>query len=234
MRFTFATLAITFLTATLSAQESWTPPRLQTGSSPAARISAVSGGEVFLEITVTDRGTVSHIDVLRTTPPFTDIVLGEVRGWTFLPAERTSQRTSGTPPSTVTELVTETVASKVFVAAIFRPPSVNTPTLGSPPADAAAPTEEIASPVTSVTPGFPVQALYDGTVLTEVTIGVDGGVTSAEIVQSSAGFDELALVTARQWSFRPARVSGQLEETYGYIAFAFRAPITGGVPMPVR
>ena len=225
MRFTFATLAVTFLAATLSAQESWTPPRLQTGSSPATPVMAVSGGEVFLEVTVTETGVVSYIDVLKATPPFTDMVLDAVRGWTFLPAERTEEVTSGTPPSAATELVTEPVVSKVFVGVIFRPPSLYTPTLGSPPTDVAAPTEEVAAPLSSATPGFPPQALFSGTVLTEVTIGVDGRVSNIEVIQPAAGFDELAVGAARQWSFRPARVNGRFEETYAYIAFAFRAPV---------
>lgn len=230
MRFTITTLVFTFVAATLNAQETWTPPRLEAGGSPGAPVMAVSGGEVFLEVAVSETGTVSHVDVLRTTPPFTDVVLDAVRSWIFIPAERTEERTPGTPPSTITELVTETVPSRVFVAAIFRPPSLYTPTLGVPPTDVAAPTEEVAAPITSVTPSFPPQALHGGTVLTEVTVGVDGSVTNAEVVQSAAGFDEVAVSAARQWSFRPALVNGRFEETYAYVAFTFRPPLIAEEP----
>jgi TonB family protein len=71
-------------------------------------------------------------------------------------------------------------------------------------------------------------------VLTEVTIGVDGGVTNTEVVQAADGFDEVALGAAHQWSFRPARVNGRFEETFAYIAFAFRTPITGERVFPIE
>jgi TonB family protein len=63
-------------------------------------------------------------------------------------------------------------------------------------------------------------------VVVQVAVGVNGQVVNAATVRSAAGFDELALAAARQWTFRPARIHGRLEQTFAYLVFAFRRPVT--------
>jgi protein TonB len=62
-----------------------------------------------------------------------------------------------------------------------------------------------------VKPVYPVQAQsarIGGNVLIEATIGVDGKVRDARVVQSIALLDQAALDAVRQWEFEPSRVNG--------------------------
>ena len=71
----------------------------------------------------------------------------------------------------------------------------------------------IASPrkIKHVKPSYPLPAMaarVGGNVLIEATIGVDGKVHNARVVQSIAVLDEAALDAVRQWEFEPSRVDG--------------------------
>ncbi len=61
MRVTLIAIAVALIGVTLDAQDVWTPPQLETGAVPATPIMTVAGGEVFLEVTVTEMGAVSDI-----------------------------------------------------------------------------------------------------------------------------------------------------------------------------
>src|SRR5712692_629489 len=122
MRVTLIAIAVALIGVTLDAQDVWTPPQLETGGVPATPNMTVTGGEVFLEVTVTEMGAVSAIAPLRTTPGFTDVVFSAVRRWRFRPAEQTREQTSGIPPAIIIERVKERIESKAFVAAIFGSP----------------------------------------------------------------------------------------------------------------
>lgn len=215
-------IATIWLTAPAGAQSEWAPARYEQGSVPPTPVMAVAGGEVFLEVTVMPSGTVGGIDVLRTTPPFTDEVLNVVRGWRFKPAEQRVERASGGSSAAAMT----PVESRVLVAAVFLPPSLNTPTLGIPAEDVSTAQADTPAPREVVVPPFPLLAQFDGTVLVEVRVRTDGRVTEAKILESSAGFDEVGLEAARQWTFEPARIRGRVEETFAYIMIAFRQPIT--------
>lgn len=233
LRFAIAMLVLTTAAPAVEAQVTWSPPRLETATIPVTPVSeiAISGGEVFLEVTVSDEGNVESIRVLRQTPPFTENVLAAVRQWVFAAAERTepvpADPATGAPASTMTV----PVASKVFVGAIYRPPGLHARTLGTPPENVAAAGEDIAFPSRTVTPGFPPLALLGGTVVTEVRVAE--GATEVTVFQSGAGFDEAAVGAASQWTFRPAVVDGRVEPTYAYLLFSFRPPRTSPESDPV-
>jgi TonB family protein len=210
------------LTVGVFAQTSWKPAKFREGMLPVTPVQAVAGGEVFVEATVTSAGRVGDLTTLRTSPPFTQSVLDAVRSWRFQPAEQMIPKIPGDPRS----IVTEAIESKVVIAGIFRPPTLNSPTVGEPPNDVRPATGDVAVPLKTVMPLYPPLALADGTVLVQVRVGVNGRVVSATTVRSSPGFDESALTAARQWTFRPARIRGRLEETFAYIVFAFRQPVT--------
>ena len=55
-------------------------------------------------------------------------------------------------------------------------------------------------------------------------MNASGGVSDAKIRVSSPGFDSVALNTARQWRFRPARPGGVSAPTVVYIVFGFPVP----------
>jgi len=222
MRAIQTSLVVASLGIGVFAQTSWNPPRLREGALPLTPVQAVAGGEVFVQLGVTDAGLVSDVTALRTSPPFAQYVVDEVRGWRFQPAVRTAPKRPGDPRS----IVTEAAESEVLVACIFRPPTLNTPTVGEPPTDVGTATDNVAFPLSTVTPLYSPLARGAGTVLVEVTVGVDGSVVTASIVQSAPAFDEPALNAARQWTFRPARIHGRLEGTFAYLVFAFRQPVT--------
>ncbi len=51
-------------------------------------------------------------------------------------------------------------------------------------------------------------ARLGGNVLIEATIGVDGKVHDARLLQSVASLDQAALDAVRQWEFEPSRLNG--------------------------
>jgi TonB family protein len=203
----------------LGADARLTPARLRQPVLPAMPIQAVAGGEVLLDVAVNASGRVASIDPLRTTPPFTDALVSAVRGWIFQPAE---ERVEGTPPST------RQVASRVLVAAVVRPPTLNTPTLGEPPRDVAQGSPAVPYPVRTIPPLYPPLARDSGTVLLELDVDDRGGVTGTAVVRSSPAFDAAAIDAARRWTFRPARVDGRTVPSLVYVVLVFRQPVTVG------
>jgi TonB family protein len=206
--------------ATVSAQDAFVPARYAGGALPVAPVLAVSGGEVFLQVLVTEDGAVGLIRTLRTTPLFTASLIDAVRGWRFEPAIQTIGPSTAQPKP-----MTKAVAAPVFVAAMFAPPVLNGPTLGEPPQDVAAGSDETPLPVVAVPAGYPPRATGTGTVLVEVTIDRTGVLTDAQIRRSSPGFDAAAIAAARSWSFRAGRINGNPVTMYAYLVFSFRPPV---------
>src|SRR5476649_1040507 len=68
------------------AQADIQPARFIDGSIPQMPPLASGGGDVALSVAVSASGSVGAIDVLRSTPPFTDVVTAAVRTWRFAPA----------------------------------------------------------------------------------------------------------------------------------------------------
>lgn len=198
------------------------PPQYQSGSVPPIPIQAVSGGQVLVEVTVTAQGAVEDVRPLRETPPFTVDVVRTVRGWLFSPATQLLRAEPGEAPVNSPQAV----RSKVLIAAWFRPPTINTPTLGAVPRDVAAPSEEIPFPITTETPIFPITAAFDGAVLLECRISTAGHVSNVRVLRSGAVFDSPALDAVRKWTFRPAHIRGVASEAFVYVAFGFRQPVS--------
>lgn len=205
------------------AQGGFTPAQYRDGDLPQISIRALGGGDVFLELSVSSSGVVRTVRTLRATPPFTEAVSNAARGWQFHPAEEKFEPAAGQP---VDPKPRKPVESKVLVVGIFRPPSLNTPTLGEPPKDAASASEETPFPVTTVTPPYPPLARDAGVVLIEVRVDTGGRVSDAKVIRSAPPFDGPALDAARRWTFRPARLHGTSVATLAYVVFGFRPPIT--------
>jgi len=121
----------------------------------------------------------------------------------------------------------ESVDATVLVAGIVRAPTLNSPTLGEPSRDVGAAADTTPFPLRIIAPSFPPLARDDGVVLVEVMVDAGGKVGEAKALTSSPGFEQLALNTARTWSFRPARAKGEAVAAYAYLVFAFRQPVTG-------
>ena len=214
-------IALACLSVAVSAQSRFRPAEYTGGPLPTVPVQAVGGGEVFLELAVTKAGIVAEVKTLRTTPPFTAALAAAARAWRFRPAEQLTEFPDRSRPPAWTP-----VDATVLVAGIIRPPTLNTPTLGQLAQDVGSEADDTPFPLNVIPPPFPPLARDDGTVLVQVMVDAGGRVSDARVLQSSPAFDELALTTARAWSFRPARVRGDSVSVYAYVVFAFRQPVT--------
>jgi TonB family protein len=213
MRYMAAYVVAFGLMSGVSAAQSFEPAQLTDGQLvvPALPGPTVIGwGEVFLEATVSIEGRVTGLRELRTVAPFGALLRQAVERWEFQPAGDGE----------------ETVASRVLVAALYRPRVLhNTPTAGSPPRDVAAASTDIPEPIATSTPLHPPRAIGDAVVVIEAHVGADGAVGDARVLTAASGFDDSALEAARQWRFRPARHDDAPAEAYAYLVFAFREPV---------
>jgi TonB family protein len=203
------------------AEETYRPARLADGRPPASpAITIAGGGEVLLELSVDPQGRVSHVDRLRTTPPYTDMVAEAVETWRFTPAEAFSDRNGR-----------RLVDARVLVAAVYRAPALyNGRTVGEVPKDVAKPSISVPVPEELLPPSYPPNGSGDAVVLLEAEIGADGTTKDVRVVHSGGGFDAAALQAVQRWTFRPAR---SLDEgplpSFAYVIVGFRQPIQPGI-----
>ena len=201
-------MAVVLASTVAVAAAAYAPARFRSGSLPGIPLDAVGGGEVFVELEVGQDGRVLGSTPLRTTPPFTEYVLEALRGWQFTPAREGVA-----------------VPSSVIVAAVYRPPVLNGPTLGTPPSDVGRPSRGLPIPTKTAMPPFPANAHASGVVLLEVLVAATGAVDNARVVKSAPPFDEAAQKTVRLWKFAPAQRGGVTVPSVAYVIFAFRPPV---------
>jgi TonB family protein len=206
----------------VSAQSRFRPAQYAGGPLPIVPVRAVGGGEVMLELAVARDGSVTGVKPLRSTPPFTETFTAAAKTWRFRPAQQLVEPADKSRPP-----AWESVEATVLVAGVVRPPALNSPTLGQPSQDVGAAADTTPFPLRIIAPPYPPLARDEGSVLVEVMIDAGGKVSEAKALTSSPGFEQLALNTARTWSFRPARAKGQAVAAYAYLVFAFRQPVTG-------
>lgn len=197
--------------------------RLRRGAVPEIPVQAVSSGEVALEVAVSATGAVTGITVLRDTPPFTEALGVAVRSWRFEPA----LDTAAPPPGETTPPARRSVASRVLVLGLFRPPALFAMTLGTPPETVGTPSDAVPAPRDfPPLPRYPPNALFDGVVLAELAVGADGAVAQTRIVESAPAFDQPTLAAVSALAFRPASAHGRGTAAYVYVVAAFRQPVT--------
>jgi TonB family protein len=186
-----------------------TPAQYRSGPLPPIPTHAAGAGEVLLQVSVSPAGTVRDVIVLRSTAPFTALMTTAVQAWQFRPARQDVP-----------------VESSVLVAGVFRPPTINTPSLGGQPSDLESPGRNIPFPTRIVTPPYPPRAIDNAAVLVEVQVGPSGNVTDAKALSKTSGFDDAAVDAARRWVFRPAEMDAGPIQAVAYVVFGFRQPIT--------
>jgi TonB family protein len=187
------------------------PARRIGGPLPAPPPPTVIGWiEETLEVVIDVTGRVAAVRPLRATQMRIDPIGYAVADWRFRPATEQGRA----------------VPSRVLVAAIVRPPQLyDTPTLGAPPVDLAAPSGEIPFPIGTAPPRYPPLAIGDAVVLVEALVTPEGRTRQLRIISGAPPFDQASLDAASQWSFRPARWNDRAVEAYAYLAFGFRQPI---------
>ncbi len=203
-----------------------TPPRILSVELPALPSPTVAGGgEVVIEATIDANGSVSRPVFLRSTPPYSDMILGAIARWRFRPARAVGE--DGTE---------RTVEATVVIAAIYRPPTLfDGPTVGEPPTPLKAGSSSAAVPVTIVPPLYPPLAVTEAVVVYEVLIDEAGQIREARSLVPQPAFDEAAASALRQWKFLPASHRGRPAPTTAYAVFGFRAPVMSGArPVPPK
>src|SRR5262245_61634288 len=163
--YAFCALALLFIGA--QREEAYLPARLRDGKVPPIPVTAVGGGEVRVELDVSDDGSVTRATPLRTTPPFTDLVTAAVRDWKFFPAREVVDPDAARGGGSIARAA---VPSKVLVIALFRPPAMNAPTLGESPKDVASGTDGVPFPQVTTMPAYPPKAFGGGAVLLEAHV----------------------------------------------------------------
>jgi outer membrane biosynthesis protein TonB len=191
-----------------------TSPRLQEGGPPPQPPAAFGGGEVALELTVDAGGAVTQIDLLRATPPFTDVVARTARSWRFEPAAATinGRRTA--------------MPGRVLMIAVFRPPSLYAgPAPGAPTEHPGAPSAEIPQPESLAMPVYPPTAVGSGTVLVEIEMNRRAELRGYQVITPASGFDGAALDAVKTWHFRSPSAPDTPDRVFVYAVLGFRAPV---------
>jgi TonB family protein len=212
-----AVLIATLFTV-VSAQErlAFSPPLLVKGDLPGPPPpNLVGGGEVLIEAIVDRSGNLTRPVMLRTTPPFTSMVLDVIGKWKFTPARAVGPDGTDGP-----------VEAGVLIGAVYRPPTLmNGPTLGDPPRDLAIASPDVPYPVAVVTPPYPPQALSGSVVLFELTLDEGGQIKDVRAISSDPGFDSAAREALAQWKFRPSSYRGRPAPATAYVLFGFSPPV---------
>jgi TonB family protein len=191
------------------------PAQFVDGSLPGIPPFSTAGGNVVLSVIVAADGHVTGIDVLRSTPPFTDALVQAVKTWRFAAAVDSKK---------------VPVESRVMVSSIIRPPALYAQAVGTPPQDITN-DSRVPFPAQMTTPNYPVNANGGGMVLVESHIDASGRVIDASAIRSQPPFDEPALQAARATTFRPPQGTEVPPTNYAYVVFVFRAPVVGaGAP----
>ena len=230
--FGIAAAAAIVLVVSAATPGKYTPPRYRGGAPAPNQVAVTGGGEVFVQVSLDESGGVAAVTPLRATAPFTESVVNAVRRWTFSAAIQEMVPDADEVPQTVAKRL---VNSKVFVAAMFRPPTLAGGTLGAAPSDVGAPASEMPFAMSTTMPVYPPNSMFEGTVLIEALVSPIGAVKETRVLQSAGGFESAALAALSAWSFRPARVNGTLTDAYVYVSFGFRPPVGPagtGTPTP--
>jgi hypothetical protein len=204
----------------LAAQtRSYTPPRLVRVELPAEPgFLVVGGGEVMIEFIVDERGMVTRPTVVRSTPPYTDLLLAALAQWRFQPARASDDR-----------VAERAVEAPVTVTAIFRPPQFyNGPALGDVPRDVGRLSGDVAYPVSVSSPPYPPLAYEGGALLYEVALNESGRLVDARTFASNGGFERAALDSLLRAQFRGATHRARPVPSVTYVLFGFRQPNTIG------
>jgi len=219
-------LAILAPAAAYAQPLSFSPPRLLNAELPSLPApTVVGGGEVLLEVVVTTTGAVAHPVILRSTPPYTQLVLDSVSRWQFEPARFLEANGAQVP-----------VEASVCIVAVYRPPTlVNAPTIGEPPRDLRTPSGDVACPISMHVPLHPPQALQGAVLLFDIALDERAGIVDTRALGPTFGFEGAARDALVMWRFRPAMFRGRATGASTFVLFGFRSPVVNPpVVSPLR
>jgi len=150
--------------------------QLEIASPPHAPMDTVASGIVILEGAVNPQGRLTDIRMIHGMPPFIQPSLQAVRDWTFAPVQ-------GSPHVSVTFFYR---ARNIF------PDSPYEFNLRNP---------SCALPIHVVNPGYPINAIGEGSVILQVHTDPQGVVEGVDVIRSVPSLTEAAVQAVRRWTF---------------------------------
>jgi hypothetical protein len=207
-------LAATLVDAAAQVPAAVSSPRLRESRLPAQMPQAVGGGEVVLELAVDSSGTVTRVEQLRVTPPYTESLIETAATWRFDSARGLNQGRA------------INVAAPVLVVAMIRPPAIYSgPSLGTPPQTLRQPSSRLPQVASLTMPAYPPIAIGSAFVLVEIELSARAEPRGYRIVSPPSGFDSAALAAARAWRFRAPDGPDTPERLFVYGVLGFREPV---------
>jgi hypothetical protein len=185
---------------------------------PEPSVTVVGGGDVMIELIVDVQGRATRPAVLRNSPPFTQMVLAALGRWQFEPAREVDDR--GKPRE---------VEVPITVTALYRPPTLNAPSLGQRPTTSGTPSGDVAYPLSIVLPAYPPHAMLGAVVLFEVLLDDAGQMRGARAFGPLAGFEDAARDALAKMRFRGAIHRGRPVPSVTYVLFGFRPPVVSSM-----
>lgn len=220
--FLWIAVAAFALTSALAAQQtpSFTPPRILRAELPALPAPTVAGGgEVLIELPIDRNGVPVRPVLLRSTAPYTQMMLDAIMRWAFEPAVEVDVKGEKSQ-----------VESSVLVAALYRPPTLlNGPAAGEAPTHITVGSSDVAYPALLVPPLHPPTAFGGALILFEVSLDEAGAIEKVRPVSTDPAFESAARDALMQWTFRPALARGRPAAASAYVLFGFRPPVVSSV-----
>jgi hypothetical protein len=186
---------------------------------PEAPVTVVGGGEVLIELIVDVQGRVTRPGVVKSSPPFTQMVLASLAEWRFEPARDVDERE-----------IDREVEVPVTVSALYRPPMLQGgPAPGAPSAHLSTLSGDVAYPLSLVSPPYPPHAVLGAVVLFEVALDAAGRMVDARGFGPLAGFESAARDSLAKMRFRGATHRGRPVPSVTYVIFGFRPPVVSSM-----
>jgi TonB family protein len=188
---------------------------------PADAQAAGVGGLVIIEARIGRDGAVENARVLRSIPMLDQAALEAVSQWQFTPTLLNGEPVPVLMTVTVNFTLQKSPADRLEATheGTTPSPAVRGARRGITPSSAPTTERQLPKVIKEVKPKYPPEAFdanLQGTVETEVTIGIDGKVVDARVTRSIPAFDEAALAAVRQWEFTPVPqpVTVQIEMSF--------------------
>jgi outer membrane biosynthesis protein TonB len=190
------------------------PAKLAKAVSPLSPPNTSAGTCVLADVPVNRQGRVGEIKILRGLGAFTNSATTAIKQWQF-----TAAVSNG-----------ESVASRVGVFTIFRPPAIGSEGVGGPtfgymePERAAVGKTHPPYPRTFRDPGYPQTATTSGVVIIEVTIDKMGMPSSMRTLQDVPALTGAVVSAIRSWIFMSAMDSDRPVDGTLVVAMSFTRP----------
>ena len=156
---------------------------------------------------------------MKSSPPFTQIVLATLAEWRFEPAREIDERG-----------IEAAIEVPITVSALYRPPTLYSgPAVGEASTRLGTLSGDVAYPLSLVPPAYPPQAVLGAVVLFEVALDAGGQMVDTRGFGLLAGFESAARDSLAKMRFRGAIHRGRPVPSVTYVMFGFRPPVVSSM-----